>query len=210
MQYANLNAFIFAAINIDNNWYERILKNRFEKSMRDKTDIYHDELIRRRKDYYWKKQNHDNKIVFIKIDFIEYRKKKNLKDEQEKTFKNNKKYYNYNKKDHFARDYRSKNKKNRQQINVLIKVSDKTETQKEESEINTSEVSINDKYCRIENVDKLQKVLNDIASDKALASTQKINDTIRQTFNKSKTLYLYKNRSNSNDKYEWNEEFQKQ
>ena len=54
MQYANLDALISTAISIDNNWYERILKNRFEKSMRDRADIYHDELIRRREDYYQK------------------------------------------------------------------------------------------------------------------------------------------------------------
>ena len=52
VQYANLDAFIIATINIDNNWYKRILKNRFEKSMRDKTNTHHNELIRRRKDYY--------------------------------------------------------------------------------------------------------------------------------------------------------------
>ena len=52
--------------------------------MRDKADIHHDELIRRRKDYYQRKRNHDNEIVFIKIDFIEPRKGKNFKNEQEK------------------------------------------------------------------------------------------------------------------------------
>ena len=81
VQYANLDVFIFAAINIDDNWYERILKDRFERSMRDKINIYYNELIRGREDYYRKKQNHDNKIIFIKINFIEHRKKKNSKNE---------------------------------------------------------------------------------------------------------------------------------
>ena len=52
MQYANFDTFIFAVISIDDNWYEKILKNRFEKSTRNKADIYHNKLIRRREDYY--------------------------------------------------------------------------------------------------------------------------------------------------------------
>ena len=48
VQYASLDALIFVAIDIDDNWYKRILKNRFEKSMRDKINIHHDKLIRRR------------------------------------------------------------------------------------------------------------------------------------------------------------------
>ena len=102
----------------------------------------------------------------MKINFTEHRKEKNLKNEQRKRFKNDKKCYNCDKKDHFARDCRLKNKKNRRQINVLIKVSDKTEVQEKESEINTSEVSTDDEYYRIENVDKLQKVLKKTASGK--------------------------------------------
>ena len=155
MQYMNLDALIFAVINIDDNWYERILKNRLEKSMRNEVNIHHDELIRREEDYYWKKRNHDDKIVFIKIDFIEYRKRKSLKNEQKKRFKDEKKCYNCDKKDHFARDGRSKNKKNQQQINGLIKISDKTEVQEKKSETDISEVSTNDEYYRIKNVDKL-------------------------------------------------------
>ena len=146
----------------------------------------------------------------MKIDFIENCKKKNFKSEQEKRFKDEKKYYNYNKENHFARDCRSRNKKNRWQINVLIKVSDKTEAQKKESKINISEVSIDDEYYQIENVNKLQKVLNSTASDKAFTNTQKINDAIRRAFNRLKTSYSYKNRSKLNNEYEWSEEFQKQ
>ena len=81
MQYANFDVLIFAAINIDDNWYERILKNKFEKNIHDKINIHHDELIRRREDYYRKERNHDNEIVFMKINFIEHCKRKNFKDE---------------------------------------------------------------------------------------------------------------------------------
>ena len=114
--------------------------------MRDKANTHHDELIRRREDYYRKKRNHDDEIVFMKIDSIEHRKEKNSRGEQRKRFKDEKKCYNCDKKDHFARNCRSKNKKNRRQINVLIKVSDKIEAQEKESETDTSKVSTNDEY----------------------------------------------------------------
>ena len=207
MQYANLDAFIFAAISIDDNWYERILKNKFKKSMHDKVNIHHDELIKRREDYYQKEWNHNDEIVFMKIDFIEHRKKKNFRNEQEKRFKDKKKYYSSNKKDYFARDCRLKNKENRRQINILIKVSNKIETQEKESEIDISEINIDNEYYQIENVDKLWKVLNDTISDKIFANTHKVNDAIRRAFNRSKTSYLYENRSKSDDEYRWSEEF---
>ena len=70
----------------------------------------------------------------MKIDSIEHRKKRILRANKKKYSKINKKCYNYDKKDHFAWDCRSKNKKNWQQINVLIRASDKTEVQKKESD----------------------------------------------------------------------------
>ena len=81
MQYVSFDAFIFATSNIDDNWYEKILEDKFEKSMRDKINIHYNELIRRREDYYRKEHNHDDKIIFMKINFIEHRKKRNSKNE---------------------------------------------------------------------------------------------------------------------------------
>ena len=52
MQYTNLDTFIFATISIDDNWYKKIFKNKFEKSMRDKINIHRDEIIKRRENYY--------------------------------------------------------------------------------------------------------------------------------------------------------------
>ena len=178
--------------------------------MRDGVNTHHDKLIRRWENYYRKKQNQDNEIVFIKINFIEHRKGKNFKNEQKKKFKNKKKCYNCDKKDHFARDCRLKNKENRQQINVLIKVFDKTEVQKKESEINISEINTNDEDYRIEDVNKLQKVLNETASDKTLMNTEQINEVIRQAFLESKTSYSYKKQSKSDSEYEWDEDFETQ
>ena len=82
--------------------------------MHNKTDIHYDELIKRWENYYRKKRNHDDEIVSIKINFIEHCKRKNFKSEQRKRFKNDKKCYNCDKENHFTRDCRSKNKKNRQ------------------------------------------------------------------------------------------------
>ena len=93
----------------------------------------------------------------MKINSIEHHKKKNSKNEQEKRFKDDKKCYNCDKKNHFAQDCRSKNKKNRRQINVLIKVSDKIEIQEEKSDTNTFEVSTNDKYYRVETLMNYRK-----------------------------------------------------
>ena len=50
-------------------------------------DTHHDELTRRRGDYYRKERNHDDEIVFMKIDSIEHRKKKILKANKEKDSK---------------------------------------------------------------------------------------------------------------------------
>ena len=52
--------------------------------MRNRINIYHDELIKRREDYYRRKLNHNNEIIFIKIDFIEHCKKKNFKNERKR------------------------------------------------------------------------------------------------------------------------------
>ena len=81
VQYTNLDALIFAIINIDDNWYERILKNKFEKNICDKADTHYDESIKRWGDYYRKEQNYNNEIVFMKINSIEHHKEKNFKNE---------------------------------------------------------------------------------------------------------------------------------
>ena len=62
--------------------------------MRNKINIHHDELIRRREDYYRRERNHDDEIVFMKINSTKHRKEKNSKSEQGKKFKNEKKCYN--------------------------------------------------------------------------------------------------------------------
>ena len=51
-------------------------------------------------------------------------KRRILRTSKEKNVKNDKKYYSCDEIDHFARDCRSKNRKDRRQINVLMKTFD--------------------------------------------------------------------------------------
>ena len=202
VQYSSLDAFIIAAINIDDNWYKQILKKRFEKKFREKTDIHHEELIRRRSKNF-KKKSHDDGITLIKINVIEHRKKK------KNNRKNEKKCYSCEKIKHFARNCWLKNVTNRRQINVLLKISNVID-QNKEFEDDSLKIITNEKYYRIENIDELQKVLNDEIKDKILASNKEVNTTIRRIFNKSKSSYSYQNRFKSNDEHEWSEKFQSQ
>ena len=116
VQYNSLDALIIATINIDDNWYKWILKKRFERELRKKTNTHHEELIKR-KDENFKEKLHDDEITSMKINVIEHRKKEksNRKDE--------KKCYSCEKIKHFARNCRLKNVTNRRQINVLLKIS---------------------------------------------------------------------------------------
>ena len=170
------------------------MKEQFEKELRERADTHYKKLIRRR-DENFKKKSHDDEITSMKINVIEHRKKeKNNK-------KNEKKCYSCEKIKHFARDCRSKNVMNRQQINVLLKISNKVD-QNEKFKDDSLEIITNEKYYRIEDIDELQKILNDEEKDKRLASNKEVNTTIRRTFNKSKSSYSYQNRFKSNDEHE--------
>ena len=138
VQYNSLDAFIIAAININDNWYKRILKERFEKEFRKKTNIYNKELIKRRNENV-KKKSHDDETVSIKINVIEHwRKEKNNK-------KNEKKCYTFNKEKHFARNCRLKKTTKWWQINVLLKISDVID-QNEKFEDDFLKIITNEKY----------------------------------------------------------------
>ena len=79
---------------------------------------------------------------------------------------------------------------NRRQINVLLKISNVI-NQNKKFEDDSLRIITNEKYYRIENIDELQKILNDEMKDKIFASNKKVNTTIRRTFNKSKSSYSY-------------------
>jgi len=73
-----------------------------------------------------------------------------------------------------------------------------------DTEANTLKTGSNDNYCLIENLDQLKKVLDETLSDKALASTQKVNNAIRRIWrNKhSRTLYSHNSTIDFDAKYE--------
>ena len=131
----------------------------------------------------------------MKINVIEHRKKEknNKKDE--------KKCYSCEKIRHFARNCRSMNTKERRQINVLLKISNMI-NQNKKFENDSLKVITNEKYYRIENIDELQKILNDEVKDKIPASDKEINTTIRRAFNRSKSSYSYQNQFKSKNEYE--------
>ena len=69
---------------------------------------------------------------------------------------------------------------NRRELNVLqIILVKKEQSKKFENESKISKIITNDKYYRIKNIDKLQQILNEIALNKALINTKKINKNIR-------------------------------
>ena len=82
--------------------------------------------------------------------------------------------------------------------------------QNKEFEDDSLKIITNKEYYRIENIDELQKILNDEMKDKIPASDKEVNTTIQWIFNKSKSSYLYQNRFKSNDEHEWSEKFQLQ
>ena len=83
----------------------------------------------------------------------------------------------------------------------MLKISNVID-QNKEFENDSLKIITNEKYYRIENIDELQKVLNNKMKNKILASDKEINTTIRRIFNKSKSSYSYQNRFKSNDEHE--------
>ena len=49
-----------------------------------------------------------------------------------------------------------------------------------DAKANTLKIKSNDDYCLVENLNQLQKVLDETSLDKALASTQKVNSAIKR------------------------------
>ena len=66
---------------------------------------------------------------------------------------------------------------------------------------NIAKIITNDEYFRIRNFEKLQQVLDEKVTSKALASTTKVNDIIKKAYNKSS--YLIEGKSHLNEKYDY-------
>ena len=83
VQYNSFDALIIAAINIDDNWYKRILKKWFEKELREKVNTHHEKLIKWRNENF-KEKSHDDETRLMKINVIEHRKKKRITERMKK------------------------------------------------------------------------------------------------------------------------------
>ncbi len=66
-----------------------------------------------------------------------------------------------------------------------------------DKEANTLKTESNDDYYLVENLNQLQKVLDETLSSKALASTQKVSQALKKTI-KSHSLVI-----DSNEEYNW-------
>ena len=74
---------------------------------------------------------------------------------------------------------------NRREFNILQSILVKENYQKNiENQLNFLKNIINEKYYQVENIDKLQQILNKIASNNAFINTKKINKEIKLTFKK--------------------------
>jgi len=72
---------------------------------------------------------------------------------------------------------------NRQQINAMLKeIPDSQDDIREQvdTKANTPKTRLDDDYYLVENLDQLQKVLDETSSGKALASTHKVNQALKE------------------------------
>ena len=109
--------------------------------------------------------------------------------------------YECEKTDHFVRNCRNESVMLQRQLNVTLKrVFETDDTKKTDNKIKTLKISSNDKYCIVNSMTKLQKIIN-------AASTKRINEKIEK-FKRSLTLYLncIKAMSRSDLKYNYDDQ----
>ena len=168
------------------------MKKRYDQ-FHERVEIFFESTIDyyAKKDHFKKYSNLDYcEFASIKLNSIQRRKEKNSRRKQNN--KNSKTCYSCGKSSHFARDCRSKNLMISRQINAMLReiLNSQDNIKKQvDKRTNILKTKLNDDYYLVENLDQLQKVLDKILSNKALASTQKVNQTLKKTI-KSYSLVI--------------------
>ncbi len=160
------------------------MKKRYDQSYR-RAGIFFEPTI----DYYAKrdqskKYSNSNyrESASMKLNSIQRRKEKNSKEKQNN--KNLKTCYSCGKSNHFAKDCRSKNLIISRQINAMLReiLNSQNDIKKQvDTKTNILKIKSNDDYYLVENLNQLQKVLDETLSDKTFAFTQKVNQVLQKT-----------------------------
>ena len=101
---------------------------------------------------------------------------------------------------------------NRRKFNVLQTILVKKKFQENvENELKSSRIITNDEYYRIKNIDELQQILKEKASNNASINTKEINKRIQLIFKKKSMIsYLNHKETQLNNEYECNMTFERQ
>ncbi len=171
-------------IDLDDKLYERAMKKRYDqpheraRTFFESTTKYYQRESRSSQRY----SNPDYRgPAPMELDFTQRRKEKNPRRKQDN--KSQKTCYSCGKSSHFARDCRSRNLMNRQQINAMLReILDSQDDIREQTNIeaNILKTRLDDDYYLVENPNQLQKVLDGTSSSKTLASTQEVNQALQE------------------------------